>query len=189
MNCLELITEYLTNSAYAYIATTGDNFFEGAYNALMIQIAHMGEFTSVLFLTKVVIFLGKVGCVALNVFLLDAVFKPMMITGTTSMIGPSIVTGVISWVISSIFMGMYEVSADTMVTCNAIDTEKNNGEPQKGPKTFAEDGKFHEVRKAGQELKRRQSGMGENYMDQERDQSVKEGLMGTGSQAQRNRLN
>jgi hypothetical protein len=124
IQCLELITDYITNAAFAYIAITGDNFFEGAYKAFLIQVAHMGEFTTVLFLTKVVIFLGKVGCVALNVFILDAVFKPLMIGNkATSMIGPSIIVGLISWIIASIFMGLYETTADTMVTCQAIDSE------------------------------------------------------------------
>ena len=97
-----------------------------------------------LFLTKVVIFLGKVGTVALNIFLLDAVLKPLMIGNTTtSMVGPSIITGVISWVISSIFMHMYETAADTMVTCNAIDSEMHKTEsgeyaPRFGPASFAD---------------------------------------------------
>jgi hypothetical protein len=139
IQCLELITDYITNSAFAYIAVTGDGFCEGAYNAFLLQVSHMGEFAWVLFLTKCVIFLGKVGCVALNIFILDAVLKPMMIGNkTTSMIGPSIIVGLISWVISSIFMGMYETAADTMITCYAIDYEMHNKEPLFGPVTFQE---------------------------------------------------
>lgn len=75
IGCLELITEYITNSAFSYIAVTGDGFCYGAYSALILRLKHLMEFATTMFIAKIVIFIGKVAIVAANIFLLNTILK------------------------------------------------------------------------------------------------------------------
>jgi hypothetical protein len=136
INCLEMITEYITGSAFSYIAVTGDGFCYGAYSALMLRLKHLAEFATTMFIAKIVIFIGKIAIVAANIFFFDTVLKAWFAVKVTSMIGPSVIVGVITWMMASIFLGMFETASDTMVTCHAIDCDLNNNEPKYGPQTF-----------------------------------------------------
>jgi hypothetical protein len=97
----------------------------------------MGEFAATIFIAKIMMFIGKVAIVATNIFILDALLKPFFNLKVTSMIGPSVIVGLISWIMCSIFFGLFENASDTMVTAHCIDQELYPEEGGKyGPASF-----------------------------------------------------
>lgn len=143
IQCLETIVEYLTEAAFCYIAVTGDNFFYGAYNAFLLNLRHLAEFWWTHALAKFFMFISKVAVICGNCALYYFVLVPLMIGEKHTSWGPLIIVGVASYLMVSIFVGMYDVAADAILTSYAIDCEVNGGENLYGPETFF-DGKFQE---------------------------------------------
>lgn len=137
VDCFETITEYITEGAYEYAAVTGDGFCSSAYDSMLLKLKHLGEFAWTQFFGSMFIFIGKVACITLNVILYCYLLHPMMVDPkqVTSKIVPAIVVGLATYIMVSIFLGMFSMSANTMMTCYAIDVDVN-GEHKFGPETF-----------------------------------------------------
>jgi hypothetical protein len=152
ISCFELITEYITEQAFCYIAVTGDNFFHGAYCAFILNIKHLVEFWWTHVLAKFFMFLGKISVIAGNVALYHFVLTPFIVGQKREKIGPSVfVVALSSYIMVSIFIGMYDVAADAMMTSYAIDVDFNDGEHQFGCATFW-DGSLEEKRNNNQKI-------------------------------------
>jgi hypothetical protein len=68
LKCLEEIIEYITKSAYAYMALSGEGFCSSAYNGLLLQMKHGAKFAFANYLAMIFVLLGKIGLTVLNVF-------------------------------------------------------------------------------------------------------------------------
>lgn len=134
---IERVTDYINESAYCYIAVTGDNFCTGALQAMYIKIKYMAVVAFATFLAKIFIFIGKAAIIFGNCALFD-----LFVTSVTkerealsSITAPMIVCGTITYLFVSLFIGMFDESVNAMLTCVAIDTNKHNT-PIYGPETF-----------------------------------------------------
>jgi choline transporter-like protein 2/4/5 len=125
INCLENICEYLTENAFCYIAVTGDSFFHGAYCSMLLQVKHLAEFWWTATLAKFFMFLSKVAVLAGNAAFYYFVLNPLMVKSSEKDkdMGPLVVVCLISYIMVSIFIGMYDVASDSMMMCYAIDCD------------------------------------------------------------------
>ena len=138
LTCIEKICDYINVSAYAYICVTGDGFCEGAWKGFLLNVKHMLEFTFANYIAKIFILLGKVALTVVNCFMLVFIMKD--ITGVADTIhsiwGPVAVTGLITWIAASLFLGIFENAVMALMTCLAVDMDLHDGDPKYGPSTF-----------------------------------------------------
>ena len=147
---VERVTDYINESAYCYIAVTGDGFCTGALQAMYLKVKFLAMVAFASFLAQLFILIGKLAIIVGNVFLFKFVME--VVTGeaeeVTSTVGPMTVVALITYLFSSMFIGLFDESVNAMLTCVAIDTNINNGTPIYGPETFnnrlsTEDGKLN----------------------------------------------
>ena len=75
LKCIEKICDYINESAFAYIAITGDGFCEAAWKGFLLNVKHTLEFTFANWIAKVFILLGKVAVTVVNCFMLVFIMK------------------------------------------------------------------------------------------------------------------
>lgn len=75
LSCIEKVCDYINQSAFAYIAVTGDGFCEGAWKGFLLNVKHMLSFTFANYIAKIFILLGKVCICVVNGFTLVFILK------------------------------------------------------------------------------------------------------------------
>lgn len=167
--CIEKICDYINDSAYAYQAVTGDSFCASAWSAFMLQLRHMLKFSFAQLIAKIFILLGKVGITAGNMvscyYIMKLVFKDMEGDLEATPIDPPItqayasvaLVGVFSYMVASIFLGLLDTAVLSLLTCVAIDLDRNDGvlSTEHGPPTF-HDGGLDKYDTADQHAKNRE---------------------------------
>lgn len=135
--CIEKICDYINDSAYAYMAVTGDNFCMAAWNGFLLNIKHMLKFSFANMIAKIFILLGKVAIVAINMFSLYEIMGYRDdLEEVSSLLAPMLLVGVVSFMTASIFLGLFDTAVMALMTCLAIDMDMNDGTPKFGPPTF-----------------------------------------------------
>jgi hypothetical protein len=66
--CIEKICDYINDSAYAYMAVSGDNFCVSAWSGFLLNIKHILKFSFANMIAKIFILIGKVAITAGNMF-------------------------------------------------------------------------------------------------------------------------
>ena len=129
--------DYLDDTAYSYICITGDSFCHGALQGMYLRAKFMAEVAFAQGIAKIFIFIGKVALVVGNCLVFQVIMKH--VTGDIDEIenetGPLFAVAVLSYMLVSLFLGMFDDSVDAMLTSVAIDININ-GEPIYGPRTF-----------------------------------------------------
>jgi len=137
LSCIEKICDYVNQSAFAYIAITGDGFCEGAWKGFLLNVKHMLAFTFANYIAKIFILLGKVALVIVNCFMLVFIMKVSGVSDDIHSIwGPVAVTGLLTFITASLFLGIFENAVLALMTCLAVDMDLHDGEPKYGPATF-----------------------------------------------------
>jgi len=107
------------------MALAGQNFCNSAYNGLLLQMKHGAKFAFANYLAAVFIFLGKVGLTCLKVFITYLFMKE--VTGSASDVsdsyGPLIIVALTTYMICSIFLGLFDESVMAMMTCMTVDMD------------------------------------------------------------------
>lgn len=137
LNCIEKICDYLNESAFCYMAVTGDSFFSSAWSGFLLNLKHGVKFFFAISIAKLFILLGKLGIVVAN---LVTLYFLMELRGDLkevgSVYGPMIVVGVVSFLASSMFLSLFDESVRALLTCLCVDIDANQGYPKFGPATF-----------------------------------------------------
>ena len=135
--CIEKICDYINDSAFAYMAVSGDSFCTSAWNGFLLNLKHMMKFTFANLIAKIFILLGKVAITAGNMF---SLYKVMQYRNDTeevsSLLAPMVLIGAVTFMTASIFLGLFDTTVMALMTCLAIDMDLNGDTPQYGPKTF-----------------------------------------------------
>lgn len=141
--CLEKIIKFINKNAYIMIAIHGSNFCNSAQRAFKLILTNILRVGAVNLLGTFVLFLGKVfiSCFAgiLCFVLIDQVAPRIPIIGGIDIGGfliqditftpvPVAIAVLISFVISTIFMDVYETSIDTVLLCFCEDVDVNDGD-------------------------------------------------------------
>jgi len=137
IQCIEKICDYINKAAYSYMAVSGDGFCTSAWNGFLLNMKHSMKFAFANFLASMFIFLGKLSVVFFN---LVCVYFIMKADGdmdkVNSATGPLVLVGIVSFMCATIFLGLFDETVIALVTCVAVDSDLNDGEPQYGPPTF-----------------------------------------------------
>lgn len=138
IECLEKVTDYINEAAFAYMAVSGQHFFKSAWNGFLLNIKHMLKFSFANMIANVFIFLGKVGITVGNVFSLLFIMKTITKDSeeVSSTLGPCIVVGCFTFFTASVFLGLFDTAVMAMMTSLAIDMDMHNENPKFGPPTF-----------------------------------------------------
>jgi len=137
LNCIEKICDYLNESAFCYMAVTGDHFLSSAWSGFLLNLKHGLKFMFANAIAKVFIAIGKVGIVVGNLFTLYLLMKFRKdLDEVNSILGPMIVVGVITFLAASLFLSLFDTAVQALLTCLCVDLDANNGEPVYGPATF-----------------------------------------------------
>lgn len=140
LNCIEKIVDYLNESAFCYMAVTGESFLSSAWNGFLLNLKHGVKFVFANMIAKCFIFLGKVGITIGNCFSLFFIMK--YITKDTeevkSIWGPVIIVGIVTFMAASLFLALFEETVMALLTCLCVDIDTNK-DPKFGPKTFHDD--------------------------------------------------
>ena len=137
LKCIEKICDYIQDSAYAYMAISGDSFCSSAWSGFLLQLKHAMKFSWANFLASMFIFVGKIAIVVTNLFSLYMIMKFVTkdLDEITSVAAPFVVVAIVTYVSASIFLGLFDEAVLAMMNCLAIDTDLN-GAPKFGPPTF-----------------------------------------------------
>lgn len=157
LECIEKIVDYLNESAFCYLAVTGEHFLLAAWHGFLLNLKHGLKFAFANFLAKCFIFLGKVLIVLVNIatllLLMKFVFHDMEEMSAAGPAGPVLLVGFVTYVAASLFLGMLEKTVMAMLTAYCVDVDLNGGVAKFGPATF-HDRELGSMR-AGQGSKRR----------------------------------
>jgi hypothetical protein len=135
--CIEKVCDYINESAFAYMAVSGDNFCSAAWNGFLLNVKHILKFSFANMIAKIFILLGKVAIVAGNMFSLYQVMKYRNdLEEVSSLLAPMVLIGVMTFMTASIFLGLFDTAVMALMTCLAIDMDMNDGHPMYGPPTF-----------------------------------------------------
>ena len=138
MRCIEKVVDYINESAFAYMAVSGDGFCSSAWSGFLLNIKHLMKFSFANGIAKVFMFLGKAAITVGNCFSLYFIMKNIThdTEEVSSLLGPIIVVAAVTYVTASIFLGLFDTAVLALMTCLAIDMDMNDGNPQFGPPTF-----------------------------------------------------
>jgi len=138
LKCLEDIMEYINKAAYAYMSITGDPFCKSALNGLMLQLNHGASFAFANLLATLFILLGKVGLTIAN-----CVIVYFYLTGTAPKVegdarppspwGPLVLVAFTTFILVSVFLGMFDESVIALMTCLAADLNLHDDDNIWGP--------------------------------------------------------
>ena len=135
--CLEKFMRFLNRNAYIMCAIKGTNFCTSARDAfclLMRNIVRVIVLNNIvaflLFLGKLVIVAG-VGCLAYFVFSGSITDIKDEIPTLNYFQAPIVVIVIGTYIITSLFFGVYEMAVDTLFLCFLEDLERNDGTPEK----------------------------------------------------------
>lgn len=119
----------------------------GAWNGFLLNVKHCLKFTFANLIAKVFILLGKVAITVGNCFSFMFVMKHVTHTTVTSIWGPIIIVGFVSFFTASLFLGIFETAVMALMTCLAVDSDLHDEQPAFGPKTFHD--KTNKIKKSG----------------------------------------
>jgi hypothetical protein len=130
--CFEKSIKYITENAFIMIAMRGHGFCPSAVSAFTLMIKNVGQFMIAIFVTKVIVVLGKmliIGGAFMACFLWLSMSPGVYGAGGTSEITntmiPLLVTCLLAYLIGSSFLHVYELSMDTLLVCFLEDMKEN----------------------------------------------------------------
>lgn len=129
MNCLQEYIEYLNDSAYAFMAISGNSFCSSGYNGILLQIKQSGKFIYGNYIADGFVLIGKVGLTVLNMFISWIFMKKVTGVNThlTNPYGPLFIIGLTSYAIVYVFLGLFDEVVLAIMTCASADIELNDG--------------------------------------------------------------
>lgn len=139
LQCLEKITDYVSESAFSYMAVTGDDFCASAWNGFLLQVKHIQAFAFANSLATAFIFVGKVGITVANCFTCEALIQMTAKTPeeVPNWIAPVAVVGLCTYLTAVVFLSIFDTGVLGLMTAMAFDLDLN-GSLKSGPKSFHE---------------------------------------------------
>lgn len=128
--CVQKFLEFINRNAYIGIAMFGYNFCRSAQKCLALKMENAGRAITLMMICRGVLFLGKLCSVAASMFLLnyllgrDPVASDMPMHSAVAVYG---CVGLFSFFITSVFLGVYDLTLDTIFMCFCEDQNRNNG--------------------------------------------------------------
>ena len=125
LDCCHRFIKYVNMHAYCQVALTGENFCEAALSGFSVILKHSGVFAFSLGLGTIFNVLGKLTVSVLNVTIAYCMLKflPNLYDEINSPIGPLVVVFAFTFLIATLFMGMYTTTATALLHCLFADVD------------------------------------------------------------------
>ncbi|NXF14622.1 CTL3 protein, partial [Rhodinocichla rosea] len=120
---------YFNQNAYTTTAINGTNFCTSAKDAVCILAKNSAKLASISCFGDFLLFLGKVFVVCFTVF--GGLMAFNYHRELQAWVVPLLLVGFFAYLMSHSFLSVFEVTADAMFLCFAIDMETNNGTAEK----------------------------------------------------------
>ena len=124
LKCCQKCLDYISRNALVWCSITGDNFCSSAFQAFGLLMQNVGRAAAMTLVGTFVVFFGKL-CVALLTTGISAmVIMYVWEDRISSTVMPMVVIFILSFVIASLFMTVFETGLDTMFLCFLADKER-----------------------------------------------------------------
>ena len=134
---IEKICDYLNETAFCYMAVTGDAFLQSAWNGFLLNLKHGLKFAFAKVIAKFFIFNGKIAIVVTNCATLYSIMKARQdLDDVVNIQGPMLIVAIVTFMVASLFLSLFQEAVTAMLTCLCIDEDAHGGEPVYGPATF-----------------------------------------------------
>ncbi|XP_076193899.1 choline transporter-like protein 3 isoform X2 [Aptenodytes patagonicus] len=127
--CQESCLRYFNQHAYTTTAINGTNFCTSAKDAVFILAKNSAKLASISCFGDFILFLGKVFVVCFTVF--GGLMAFNYHRELQAWVVPLLLVGFFAYLMSHSFLSVFEVTADAMFLCFAIDMETNDGSAEK----------------------------------------------------------
>jgi hypothetical protein len=115
LECFKRMIEFLSRNAYIITAVKGKNFCSAAWEAFNFIMDNLTQITAVNWISAYLMLLGKVFVCAGTVII--AYILAVTDDDVSSVIMLLVVVGLISYLIASMFLGVFETAIDTILLC------------------------------------------------------------------------
>lgn len=133
MWCFEKILKFISKNAYILIAMKGNSFCTSTFNAFSIILGNLARVGTVSFISIFVLLLCKVSVSVASAVITYQILSSYADYGVggskqlSNVFIPVIFTFIIGYTISSIALGVYETTIDTILVCFCEDATVNDG--------------------------------------------------------------
>ena len=121
LDCFDRFIRYLNRNAYIYMALSGESFCSSALNSFILILKNAAKFAFVEGIADVFMFLAKI-FISTATTCLSWLLMGVM-TDVDSPFMPLFVVFMLSYMIGSIFIAIFDVSANTILQCYLLDKE------------------------------------------------------------------
>lgn len=141
MKCIEDVVEYLTKTAYSYMAITGQAFCNAGKNGFLLNLKHGAKFYFAVMLAH-----GFVGVGTFFVFIVNLVLTWLMTTHISkesedpeiAMWAVWIAAVIISYVVPMECLANFDEAVIAVMQSYGVDADLHHGKPVYGPKSYHE---------------------------------------------------
>ena len=119
---LDSYIKFINKNAYIQVAIHNKSFCKGAWESFYLIIRHAGRFSASNLAETLITLLGKGGLITLNVwltYLLVGAYLPEV----ESPVMPMVFVGIITFIVSSLFLTVYSFSALSILQCFLLDED------------------------------------------------------------------
>jgi hypothetical protein len=129
LRCFEKLLDFISKNGYVLICVQGDSFCGSCRAAFGYIASNLGGIALLNAVGDLFLFIGKmfVALVASGACALILLYVPSYRLATASIILPCALVFLGAYLIASIFMGVYEMTIDSLFVCFLIDEDKQLG--------------------------------------------------------------
>ena len=140
VSCFERLLKFLDHQAYIRIALTGEPFCEAARNAFDTIISHASDYIALGGVGAIFQTLGRVLITVVSSYLgyFAVTHYDYYTERLDSPVMPLIVFVLFSYLVSSLFLSVYEMASDTIIQAYLLDESLNNGSTIFAPEPLLE---------------------------------------------------
>ena len=121
LDCFDRFVRYINRNAYIYMALSGESFCSSALNSFILILKNSAKFAFVEGIADVFMFLAKF-FIAIATTGLSWLFMGLM-CDIQSPFMPLFIIALLSYMIASVFIAIFDVSANTILQCYLMDKE------------------------------------------------------------------
>lgn len=124
LDCFHRFIKFLNSNAYIQIALTGENFCSSAMSAFVLALKNAGSFFITNGIGSLIHLIGKGSIIVGNVFIGFFIlrFFPEF-SELSSPIGPLVIVGIMSFLLSNVFMEVFSITSLTVLQCLYTDVD------------------------------------------------------------------
>lgn len=126
--CLEKFLKFMNRNAYILISIHGTSFLKSAKDAFFLILRNIVRVAVTNWVGSWTLFLGRVTVSCITTGLALVIFQKY-VAGVTFYIVPTVLVCIMSFIISGVFNGVYDLGIDSVFLCYMEDCERNDGSP------------------------------------------------------------